>query len=208
MAGKVENASSCLQWGNGRTPCLVCAGAGCGGRILEFIKRCAEPTSLGGLKMVATVLAGCLLLVGGGKSSMSFCLLPPQSECPTPRAPAPSKPLGCTTSYIKQWILWLDSHMGFFNLLVYFGGTPEHFVEGLESLQMFTKNCICSVGKCLLLLRPYLCLSEVLAWMMWLRAQRSAQTWLVNRKGLPHRLKIGKFNNLVTRPWIQFCQIV
>lgn len=127
MAGKVENASSCLQWGNGRTPCLVCAGAGCGGRILEFIKRCAEPTSLGGLKMVATVLAGCLLLVGGGKSSMSFCLLPPQSECPTPCAPAPSKPLGCTTSYIKQWILWLDSHMGFFHLLVYFGGYPWAF---------------------------------------------------------------------------------
>lgn len=83
-----------------------------GGRILEFIKRCAEPTSLGGLKMVATVLAGCLLLVGGGKSSMSFCLLPPRSECPTPRAPAPSKPLGCTTSYVKKsevsdWILTL-----------------------------------------------------------------------------------------------------
>lgn len=55
--------------------------------------------------------------------------------------------------------------MGFFHLLVYFGGTPEHFVDGLEILQMFTKNCICSVGKCLLLLRPYLCLSEVLAWM-------------------------------------------
>lgn len=130
QGGKCQQLSPVRKWKDS-SPGLCWGGAG--GRISEFIKRCAEPTSLGGLEMVATVLAGCLLLVGGGKSSMSLCLLPPQSECPTPRAPAPSTPLRCTTSYIKKWSLWLDSHIGFFNLLVYFGSTPEHFVDGQVS---------------------------------------------------------------------------
>lgn len=53
---------------------------------LEFIRRGTEPTSLGGLEMVATVLGDCLLFGGGEKSliTIAFCLLPAPSECPAP----------------------------------------------------------------------------------------------------------------------------
>lgn len=63
-------------------------------------------------------------------------LLSPPTPIWMPDTPCPS-PQQATGLYNflykKKWSLWLDSHMGFFNVLVYFGGTPEHFVDGLVS---------------------------------------------------------------------------
>lgn len=51
---------------------------------------------------------GCLLLVGGGKSSMSSCLLPPQSECPLP-CPSPQQATGLYNFLYKK----MKSQTGF-----------------------------------------------------------------------------------------------
>lgn len=74
MAGKVESAGWLPPVGK-----FEASVSGlCLGNILEFIRRCAEPSPL-----VAPLLGACLFLVRGGKPLSGLCLVTPLLPPPT-----------------------------------------------------------------------------------------------------------------------------